>query len=126
VIPLLIIVAMLGVLWAVMIRPQKRRQATQAQMLSDLAIGDEILTAGGIYGKIDAIEEDELSLEVAPGTTIRIARRAVAAIIPDEEEEEEADDDAEHDEAGDDEPEDAGGHPAASVESQTSAEEKRG
>ena len=114
----LIIIALLGVLWAVMIRPQRRKQAVQQQMLSDLAIGDEILTAGGIYGTIDAIDADEVSVEIAPGTKIRIAKRAVAAIIPDEEEEEEE---------ADEEP-DADEHEAAenSVENPTSAEEKHG
>ena len=114
----LIIIALLGVLWAVMIRPQRRKQAVQQQMLSDLAIGDEILTAGGIYGTIDAIDADEVSVEIAPGTKIRIAKRAVAAVIPEEQEEEEEADE----EAGADEYEEA----EDSVENPTSAEEKHG
>ncbi len=114
----LIIIAVLGVLWAVMIRPQRRKQAVQQQMLSDLAIGDEILTAGGIYGTIDAIDADEVSVEIAPGTKIRIAKRAVAAVIPEEEEaEEEAA--TEPDENGREEAE-------HSVENPTSAEENHG
>jgi preprotein translocase subunit YajC len=88
VIPLLFIVALLGLMWALMIRPQRRRQQVQSDMLSNLAIGDEILTAGGIYGTVDSIDSDEVSVEIAPGTKIRIAKRAVAAVIPDEEDEE--------------------------------------
>jgi preprotein translocase subunit YajC len=117
-IPLLIIVALLGLMWALMIRPQRRKQQEQAHMLSDLAIGDEILTAGGIYGTVDAIDSDEVSVEIAPGTKIRVAKRAVAAVIPDEEEEEEESDV----EAHDDEQEAA----ENSVENPTSAEEKHG
>ena len=108
--PLLIVVAVLGLMWALMIRPQRRRQTEQAQMLSDLAIGDEVLTAGGIYGTVDSIDADEVSVEVAPGTKIRVAKRAVAAVISEDEEEEEEDDV---------EPEDSVGNP-------TSAEEKPG
>ncbi len=110
----LIIIALLGVLWAVMIRPQRRKQAVQQQMLSDLAIGDEILTAGGIYGTIDAIDADEVSGEIAPGTKIRIAKRAVAAVIPEEEEDEEEEAEDVHEEA------------EGSVENPTSAEENPG
>jgi preprotein translocase subunit YajC len=116
-IPLLIIVALLGLMWALMIRPQRRKQAAQAQMLSDLAIGDEILTAGGIYGTVDEIDSEEVSVEIAPGTKIRVAKRAVAAVISDEEEEEEADEDS-----GEEEHDDA----ENSVENPTSAEEKPG
>lgn len=88
-IALIIIVALLVLMWALLIRPQRRRQAEQSEMLADLAIGDEVLTAGGIYGTIDGIDADEVQVEVAPGTTIRVAKRAVAAVIEDEEEEEE-------------------------------------
>jgi preprotein translocase subunit YajC len=115
----IVIIALLGLMWALMIRPQRRRQAQQQDMLSDLAIGDEILTAGGIYGTVDAIDADEVSVEIAPGTKIRIAKRAVAAVIPEEEEdeEEEADDEPEADK-----PEEAGN----SVGNPTSAEENPG
>jgi preprotein translocase subunit YajC len=119
-IPLLIIVALLGLMWALMIRPQRRKQQEQQQMLSDLAIGDEVLTAGGIYGTVDSIDSDEVSVEIAPGMKIRVAKRAVAAVIPEEQEEEEVDED--DGEAGDEAHEDA----ENSVENQTSAEEKPG
>jgi preprotein translocase subunit YajC len=115
-IPLLIIVALLGLMWALMIRPQRRKQQAQRDMLSDLAIGDEILTAGGIYGTVDAIDSDEVSLEIAPGTKIRVAKRAVAAIIPEEQDEEQA-----VDESGEEEPELEG-----SSENPPSAEENHG
>jgi preprotein translocase subunit YajC len=106
-IPLLIIVALLGLMWALMIRPQRRRQQQQQDMLSDLAIGDEILTAGGIYGTVDAIDSDEVSVEIAPGTKIRVAKRAVSAIIPEEQDE----DEEAGDEAGDEESEDSAENP---------------
>lgn len=115
-IPLLIIVALLGLMWALMIRPQRRRQQEQQRLLSDLAIGDEILTAGGIYGTVDAIDTDEVSVEIAPGTKIRVAKRAVAAIVPEEQDEEEA-----GVESGDEEPE-----PEGSSENPPSAEENHG
>ena len=82
---LIIIVLLLGVMWVLIIRPQKRRQLQQAQLLSTIAEGDEILTAGGIYGTVREVDEDELLVEIAPGTNVRFARRAIAGKVePDE------------------------------------------
>jgi preprotein translocase subunit YajC len=93
---LFIIIALFALLWLFVIRPQKRRQVQQRQMLENVRPGDEILTAGGLYGTVRAVEGDEIMLEVAPGTTVRLAKRAVAAVLtpeaelepPDEEPEE--------------------------------------
>jgi preprotein translocase subunit YajC len=82
---LIIIVLLLGVMWVLIIRPQKRRQLKQAQLLSTIAEGDEILTAGGMYGTVREVDEDELLVEIAPGTNVRFARRAIAGKVePDE------------------------------------------
>ncbi len=81
---LIIIVLVLAFAWLLLIRPQKRRQLKQADMLEGLAPGDEILTAGGVYGHVRSIDEDELTVEIAPGTNVRVAKRAVAAVIPPE------------------------------------------
>jgi preprotein translocase subunit YajC len=78
---LIIIVLLLAVMWVLIIRPQKRRQLKQAQLLSTVAAGDEILTAGGIYGTVREVDEDELLVEIAPGTNVRFARRAIAGKV---------------------------------------------
>ena len=96
---LLVIVALFALLWLFVIRPQKRRQLQQQRLLEEVRPGDEILTAGGLYGTVRAVDGDEVTLEVAPGTNVRLARRAVATILtpddgseePDEEESEEPD-----------------------------------
>jgi preprotein translocase subunit YajC len=84
---LLVIVALFVVFWLLLIRPQRRRQQAQEQMISTLRVGDEIVTAGGLYGDITAIEGDEVYVEIADGVEVRVARRAVAGVMPDEEEE---------------------------------------
>ncbi len=87
---LIIIVLLFVVGWALLIRPQRRRQMVQRQMQEELAPGVEILTAGGLYGFVRSIDEnDELTVEIAPGTNVRVARRAVAAVIPPEQAEQE-------------------------------------
>jgi preprotein translocase subunit YajC len=68
-------------LWFFLIRPQRRRQLEQAQLQDSLAEGDEILTAGGIHGTVRGIEDEVVEVEIAPGTIIRLDRRAVAAVV---------------------------------------------
>jgi preprotein translocase subunit YajC len=83
-----LILLLLAALWLLLIRPAQRRQRQQQQMLSAVEVGDEIVTAGGLYGTVRALEEDELRLEIAPGIEVRVARRAVAGIISDKTQEE--------------------------------------
>jgi preprotein translocase subunit YajC len=76
-------------LWLIVVRPQKRRQSKQQQLLEELNVGDEVLTAGGIYGTIAALDENEVTVEIAPQTQVRVARRAIAGVTRDEEPEDE-------------------------------------
>src|SRR5437868_14725295 len=74
-----VVILMFGALWLIVIRPQRRKQRIQQGMQSDLAVGDEILTAGGVYGKVTRIDDDEVGVEIASGVEVRLARRAIAA-----------------------------------------------
>jgi preprotein translocase subunit YajC len=94
---LILLLAMLVLLWALLIRPQRSRQRQQQDLLSSVEPGDEILTVGGLYGIVQEIDdEDDLIVEVADAVHVRIARRAVAGVVkPDDEEDaEDADDTA--------------------------------
>jgi preprotein translocase subunit YajC len=78
---LLIIVAFVF-LWFFLIRPQKRRQVQQQQMLNQLEPGDEVVTAGGIYGEITRVEEDgDVMLRIAPELEVKVARRAIGGVL---------------------------------------------
>ena len=84
----LIIVVLFALFWLLLIRPQRRRQAEQTALIQNVQVGDEIVTAGGLFGHVQSVADDELLVEIAPGTSVRIARRAVAGIVgPDEEDE---------------------------------------
>lgn len=83
----IIIIAFL-LLWLIVVRPQRRRQNQQQQMISDLRVGDEVLTAGGIYGTVSRLDEDQVTVEIAPKTEVRVARRAIAGITREPEPEE--------------------------------------
>ena len=78
-----IILAMLVLLYALLIRPQRQKQRAQQVMLSKIARGDEVLTVGGIYGIVQELDDDDdLVVEIAEGIHVRMARRAVASVIP--------------------------------------------
>ena len=81
----LIIIVAFAVLWLVVVRPQRRRQTQQQQLMSDLRVGDEVLTAGGIYGTVSGIDEDQVTVEIAPKTEVRVARRAIAGVTHEDE-----------------------------------------
>ncbi len=77
----LIIIIALGFLYFVLLRPQKRRQVDSQRMLESLEVGDEVVTAGGIFGTITALDEDEVRVEIAPQLQVRVARRAIGAVV---------------------------------------------
>jgi preprotein translocase subunit YajC len=86
---LILLAAMFVLLWVLLIRPQRRKQLDQQNLLSSIEPGDEVLTVGGIYGIVtDIDDEDDLIVEIAEGIQVRIARRAVGGVVkPDEEDE---------------------------------------
>ena len=88
----LFILLAFGALWLIVIRPQRRKQKLQQSMQSDLAIGDEIVTAGGVYGPVTQIDDDDVRVEIAPNVEIRVARRAIAAQLTEHAETTEPDD----------------------------------
>jgi preprotein translocase subunit YajC len=93
-------------MWLLLIRPQRRKQQEQQDLLSNVQIGDEIVTAGGIYGTVTDVDDSDVTVEIAPGTNVRMAKRAIAGILTDEEEEdEEYEDDEEHEEGAEPEAE---------------------
>jgi preprotein translocase subunit YajC len=79
--PLLMIVLLFGVMYFMMIRPQQRRRREAQQMQSGLAPGDEVVTIGGLYGTVTSIDDETVTLEVAPGVHTRYARPAIARVV---------------------------------------------
>jgi preprotein translocase subunit YajC len=78
----LIIIVAFAFLWFVLIRPQKKRQVEAARMLNSVNVGDEVLTAGGIYGEVTELQDDALMVRIAPELEVRVARKAIGAVIP--------------------------------------------
>jgi|SRR5216117_3664079 len=83
------------VFYFLLIRPQQRRARAQRELIQSVDVGDEVVTIGGIYGTVRAVDDDAISVEVSPGTTLRFVRSAIARkLSPDEEEEEPEDEEA--------------------------------
>ena len=71
------LIVIFALFYFVMIRPQRKRQKEQQQMMAGLQKGDRVMTIGGIYGTIDSLSEDSVIIKVEGGTTLRVARNAV-------------------------------------------------
>lgn len=76
------LVLMFVVLYFVMIRPQMKKQKEHRAMIEAVAKGDEVVTAGGVLGKINKVGENYLGLEVSNGVEIQIQRSAVVQVLP--------------------------------------------
>lgn len=61
-----------------LIRPQQKRQKEHQALMAALAVGDRVITIGGVYGTIHSLEDDRVGIEVAPSVVIEVARSAVA------------------------------------------------
>ena len=76
------IILMFVILYFLMIRPQMKRAKEQKAMVEALQKGDEVITAGGVVGRITRINEQYVTLEVAPNTEIVMQRSAVQVPLP--------------------------------------------
>jgi preprotein translocase subunit YajC len=79
---LLPIVLMFVLLYFLMIRPQMKRAKEHKQMVEALQKGDEVITAGGVVGRINKMGEAYVTLEIAPNTEISVQRTAVQTLLP--------------------------------------------
>ncbi len=79
---LLPLLLMFVVLYFVMIRPQMKRQKEHKAMIEALAKGDEVVTAGGVAGRIGKLGETYLGIEIADGVEIQVQRSAIVQVLP--------------------------------------------
>ena len=79
---LFIMIPMFVVMYFVMIRPQMKRQKEHRNMLSAMAKGDEVVTNGGIVGKVTKVSDAYVGVEIAEGTEITVQKASVTTILP--------------------------------------------
>lgn len=76
------IVVIFGLMYLLMIRPQRKRQKEQQKLMTELQKGDDVITTSGIYGRIESVEENSFVLKLESGATMRVLRSAVAGKKP--------------------------------------------
>ncbi len=76
------LVLMFVVLYFVMIRPQMKRQKELKAMLDALSKGDEVVTTGGMLGKISQLGDSQIGLDIGNGVTVQLQRGAVVQVLP--------------------------------------------
>jgi preprotein translocase subunit YajC len=79
--PLLLIVLLFGVMYFLMIRPQQKRRREAQQMQSSLGAGDQIVTIGGLHATVVSVDDDVVTVEIAPGVDVKFARPAIARVV---------------------------------------------
>lgn len=77
--PLFFLAAMLLLMWALLIRPQQRKEKELRTMLSKVEKGDSIVTTGGLHGKVTGVTDDVLTVELAPNVRVKVSRSAVTS-----------------------------------------------
>ena len=78
----LLILVMFLFVYLLLIRPQRQQQRRHTEMIDGLKVGDEVITAGGIYGDVTEVQPDRISLQIAEDVEIEVAKRAIANVIP--------------------------------------------
>ncbi len=79
---LIMMVLFFVVFWLIAIRPQMKKAKEHRAMLAALARGDEVMAAGGLLGRVEDIAESIVTLELAPGVSIKVQKQAVTAVLP--------------------------------------------
>jgi preprotein translocase subunit YajC len=75
---LVIFAVFIAIMWFLMIRPQQKRQREHQQLVDSLTRGDDVVTIGGLHGRVDAVAEDYVDLEVTDDLVLRFQKQAIA------------------------------------------------
>jgi preprotein translocase subunit YajC len=110
---LLFIVLMIAVFYFLLIRPQQRRARGQRSLIDSLDVGDEIVTIGGMHGTITELDDEGVTIEIAPDVEVRFVKSAIARkLVFDDDTEDDGDDEGDDTDQDDDELEDHDEQPA--------------
>ncbi|WP_285559407.1 preprotein translocase subunit YajC [Actinoplanes regularis] len=74
-------ILIIGVMYLLVIRPQQKRRREALELQNKLGAGDEIVTIGGLHGTVVSVEDDVVTLEIAPDVQVRFARPAISRVI---------------------------------------------
>ncbi len=80
--PIIFLIGMFAIMYLFIIRPQMKRQKEHKKLVEALSKGDEVQTLGGLMGKITAVDENFIKLEIAENTVVTVRRASVEAVMP--------------------------------------------
>jgi preprotein translocase subunit YajC len=83
---ILLIVAIFVVFYFLLIRPQQKQAKRQRELVQSLETGDRVVTVGGLHGTIRSVDDETLSLEIAPGTNVTVARQRIVSKVTEDDE----------------------------------------
>ncbi|MEY2167891.1 MULTISPECIES: preprotein translocase subunit YajC [unclassified Rhodanobacter] len=79
---ILMMVVLFGLMYFMMIRPQMKRQKEHRALISALAKGDEVVTNGGLAGRVEEVGETFITIEIAPNVKVKLQKGAVSQVLP--------------------------------------------
>jgi len=79
---LFLLLGFMVLIYFLMIRPENKRRKTHQDMLASLEVGEEIVTAGGILGKVSKLTDQYIELSIADNTKIKIQKTSISAVLP--------------------------------------------
>lgn len=80
--PMILMAVFIGVFYFLLIRPQSRKRKEHAQVINQVAIGDEVVTIGGIVGRVSKLKDDFIEVTIAKDVTIVMQKSAIANVLP--------------------------------------------
>ena len=78
----IMLIGLFAIFYFLLIRPQQKRQKEHKKMVEDVAKGDEVVTNGGLLGKIIKVGDSFLTVEIADGMQVRVQRMSIASLVP--------------------------------------------
>ena len=78
---IVLLLALFGIFYFLLIRPQQKRQKEHRTMIENLRKGDTVLTAGGLYGKITGIKDQVVTLEIAEKIRVKVNKNQIAGVV---------------------------------------------
>ena len=79
---LLLPIIFIGVIYFLMIRPQQKKQKEHRAMMDALVAGNEVVTGGGVLGKVIAVGDNFVTVEVADGVAVKVQKHSISAVVP--------------------------------------------
>ena len=84
---LVFLALLIAIFYFMLIRPQKRRVEAHRRLIESIGLGDEVVTIGGFHGVVRALRDEDIQLEIAPGTQVRLVKSAIARKVTEDEDE---------------------------------------